>query len=194
MTPRASYQHGQPASSTCATPSAVSDDDIARFNALRQVKTLVPERAIEAEIAQRRGHCDFRGQSLAFSWRRCGALSDSLLSEGEEFAHHGRLCRTHRRGRLEALDASRYVGTTHVGKTGIERLRKRPAWRTRIRTGRGQRGSPPAACDRQGRADTWQESLPDGRCADSGGRTKRHSPVVPARPLPSIHAMAKCWR
>jgi penicillin-binding protein 2 len=99
----------------------LSDDDIARFNALRRGKRSyqgVPLRLklSEEEIA-----------SFAVNrWRFPGVDVVSYLTRayplGEEFAHVVGYVGRIDENDLARLDKGDYAGTTHVGKTGIERF------------------------------------------------------------------------
>ncbi|HET8940531.1 MAG TPA: penicillin-binding protein 2 [Rudaea sp.] len=99
---------------------ALSDDDIERFNALRRGKHAfesIPLRfkLSEDEIARfSTERWQFPGVSLVPYLTR-------VYPHGEEFAHVVGYV-----GRVDAaeaatLDTDRYAGTTHIGKTGIER-------------------------------------------------------------------------
>ena len=98
----------------------ISADDIARFNALRKSKhsyEAVPLRMTlsEEEIAR------FSVDRWAFPGVDAVPYLTRAYPLGEEFAHTVGYVGRIDSDDLDKLDPGRYAGTTHVGKTGIER-------------------------------------------------------------------------
>ncbi|MFO1506980.1 MAG: penicillin-binding protein 2 [Lysobacterales bacterium] len=98
----------------------LSDDDIARFNALRKGKRAfqpVPLRLSLSEEEIARFSID--------RWRFPGVEVTPYLTRdyplGKEFAHVVGYVGRIDEDDLASLDAGRYAGTTHVGKAGVER-------------------------------------------------------------------------
>ncbi|MDR3387994.1 MAG: penicillin-binding protein 2 [Rudaea sp.] len=99
---------------------ALSDDDIDHFDALRKSKHSFESIPLRFKLSE-----DEIARFSTERWRFPGADVVPYLTrsypQGEEFAHIVGYV-----GRIDAddaekLDAARYAGTTHIGKTGIER-------------------------------------------------------------------------
>jgi len=99
---------------------ALSDDDIEHFNALRRSKHAFESIPLRFKLSE-----DEIARFSIERWRFPGVDVVPYLTRsyprGEEFAHLigyvGRIDEAD----AEKLDAARYAGTTHIGKTGIER-------------------------------------------------------------------------
>ena len=99
---------------------ALSDDDLERFNALRKAKHSFESIPLRFKLSE-----DEIARFSTERWRFPGVDVVPYLTRayprGEEFAHLigyvGRIDVAD----AEKLDAQEYAGTTHIGKTGIER-------------------------------------------------------------------------
>jgi len=102
------------------TVVALSDDDLERFNALRKAKHSFESIPLRFKLSE-----DEIARFSTERWRFPGVDVVPYLTRayphGEEFAHLigyvGRIDVAD----AEQLDAQEYAGTTHIGKTGIER-------------------------------------------------------------------------
>ncbi len=173
----------------------LTDDDIARFNALRRSKHSyqgIPLRLklSEDEIAR------FSVNRWAFPGVDVVPYLTRSYPLGDEFAHVvgyvGRIdendARAARQGRVRRHDARRQDRHRAL-------LRGPPARRARLRAGRGQRRQ---AADLRVARDASRRS-PARICISRSTRVCRKSPkprstAAPARRSRSIRAMAKCWR
>ena len=99
---------------------AVRRRHLERFNALRKAKHSFESIPLRFKLQRRRDRA-LRDRPLALSRRGRRAVPDPRYPLGEQFAHVigyvGRIDVAD----AEKLDARSYAGTTHVGKTGIER-------------------------------------------------------------------------
>ncbi len=98
----------------------VNDDDIVRFKALRKGKRSYESLPLRLKLSE-----EEIARFAVNRWRFPGVDVVPYLTryypKGKEFGHLvGYVGRIDARD-LERLDASRYAGTTHAGKTGIER-------------------------------------------------------------------------
>ncbi len=103
-----------------AATIGVNDDDIARFRALRKGKRSYESLPLRLKLSE-----EEIARFAVNRWRFPGVDVVPYLTryypKGKEFGHLvGYVGRIDARD-LERLDASRYAGTTHAGKTGIER-------------------------------------------------------------------------
>ncbi len=99
---------------------ALSDDDIQRFNALRRNKHAFESLPLRFKLSE-----DEIARFSTERWRFPGVSLVPYLTRvyphGEEFAHVvGYVARIDAADAAN-LDADRYAGTTHIGKSGIER-------------------------------------------------------------------------
>ena len=99
---------------------ALSDDDIEHFNALRRSKHAFESIPLRFKLAE-----DEIARFSTERWRFAGVDIVPYLTRayphGEEFAHLVGYVGRIDEADAEKLDAARYAGTTHIGKTGIER-------------------------------------------------------------------------
>ncbi len=174
---------------------ALSDDDIARFNSARRNKKPFESVPLRLKLSE-----DEIAHFSVERWRFPAVDVVPYLTRtypfGETFAHVVGYV-----GRIDIseaarLDADLYTGTTHIGKTGIERyyedvLHGTPGYE-RVEVN----------ADRKKIGDSLERVAPtpgknlylsiDARLQTSGLGLKKRSRVVRARPLRSIRAMAKC--
>ena len=99
---------------------ALSDDDIERFNALRRSKHAFESIPLRFKLSE-----DEIARFSTERWRFAGFDVVPYLTRsyphGDEFAHLVGYVGRIDEADAEKLDAARYAGTTHIGKTGIER-------------------------------------------------------------------------
>jgi len=99
---------------------ALSDDDLERFDALRRSKHAFESIPLRFKLAE-----DEIARFSTERWRFTGVEIVPYLTRayplGEEFAHVVGYVGRIDAADAEKLDAQRYSGTTHIGKTGIER-------------------------------------------------------------------------
>lgn len=99
---------------------ALTDDDIERFNAQRAAKRSYQSVALRLKLSE-----EEIARFEVNRWRFPGVEVVPYLTRyyphGSDFAHVVGYVGRIDRADLERLDAGRYEGTTHVGKTGIER-------------------------------------------------------------------------
>ena len=99
---------------------AISDDDIERFDALRRTKHSFDSIILRFKLSE-----DEIARFSTQSWRFPGVEVVPYLTRayplGEEFAHVVGYVGRIDLADAQTLDAARYDGTTHIGKTGIER-------------------------------------------------------------------------
>ena len=99
---------------------ALSDDDVERFNALRKTKHGFESIPLRFKLSE-----DEIARFSIERWRFPGVDVVPYLTRfyprGEEFAHLVGYVGRIDAADAEKLDAVRYAGTTHIGKTGIER-------------------------------------------------------------------------
>jgi penicillin-binding protein 2 len=99
---------------------ALSDDDIEHFNSLRRSKHAFESIPLRFKLSE-----DEIARFSTERWRFPGVDIVPYLTrtypQGEEFAHLVGYVGRIDEADAEKLDAERYVGTTHIGKTGIER-------------------------------------------------------------------------
>lgn len=103
-----------------AATIGVNDDDIARFKALRKGKRAYQSLPLRMKLSE-----EDIARFAVNRWRFPGVDVVPYLTryypKGKEFGHLvGYVGRIDERD-LQRLETSRYAGTTHVGKTGIER-------------------------------------------------------------------------
>jgi len=99
---------------------AISDDDIERFEALRKAKHSFDSIILRFKLSE-----DEIARFSTQSWRFPGVDVVPYLTRayplGEEFAHVVGYVGRIDVNDAQSLDAARYDGTTHIGKTGIEK-------------------------------------------------------------------------
>jgi penicillin-binding protein 2 len=99
---------------------AISDDDIERFDALRRTKHSFDSIILRFKLSE-----DEIARFSTQRWRFPGVDVVPYLTRayplGEEFAHVVGYVGRIDINDAQTLDAARYDGTTHIGKTGIER-------------------------------------------------------------------------
>ena len=99
---------------------AISDDDIERFEALRKSKHSFDSIILRFKLSE-----DEIARFSTQSWRFAGVDVVPYLTRayplGEEFAHVVGYVGRIDVNDAQSLDAARYDGTTHIGKTGIEK-------------------------------------------------------------------------
>ena len=99
---------------------AISDDDIERFDALRRAKHSFDSIILRFKLSE-----DEIARFSTQRWRFPGVDVVPYLTRayplGEEFAHVVGYVGRIDVNDAQTLDAARYDGTTHIGKTGIER-------------------------------------------------------------------------
>ena len=106
---------------TLADVVPLSDDDIQRFNALRRTKRPFDSVPLRLKLSE-----DEIAHFSVERWRFPGVDVVPYLTRsyplGQEFAHVVGYVGRIDEGDLARIDKGEYAGTTHVGKTGIERF------------------------------------------------------------------------